>query len=475
MSSGKDFLAMMRNGEKLSLRQQLSMILFLSIPAILAQISSVIMQYTDAAMVGHLSADDSAAIGLVSSTTWLFGGLCSAASIGFTVQIAHRTGAGEEKQARNTVKIGLLTVLVYSSVLMLTGLLISGRLPSWLGGEASVLKGASGYFMIFAAALPFQQLNHISSGMLQCSGNMKLPSMLNISKCFLDVIYNFFFIFPSRSCCIAGADIHVPGADLGIYGAALGTAMAEITVLVFMLNALLRKSDILHLRKGEKMHFSSAVLKKALRISLPVAIEQIIVCSAYIASTKIVSPLGTIAVAAHSFSITAESLCYMPGYGIGSAATTITGQCIGARRYDMTKKTGILTAFTGMAIMAASGCLMYIYAPYMIGFLTDNTDICELGTKVLRIEAFAEPLYGASIIASGVFRGAGDTFVPSCLNFCSMWLVRIPLSAYLAPRYGLAGVWAAMCIELCVRGILFLVRLFAKKFTDGSEKNQVHA
>lgn len=475
MSAKKDYLSMMRQGAKLTLVQQLCMIVFLSIPAILAQISSIIMQYTDAAMVGHLSADDSAAIGLVSSTTWLFGGLCSAASIGFTVQIAHRIGAGEEKEARNTVKMGLISVLIFSSVLMITGLCISSSLPQWLGGEKAIQSHAAGYFMIFAAALPMQQLNHISSGMLQCSGNMKVSSMLNIIKCFLDVIYNYFFIFPVKTFMIAGYSLTLPGAGMGIYGAALGTAAAELTVLVFMLTALLVKSESLHLRKDEKLRFSPAVLKKALRISLPVAVEQIITCGAYIASTKIVAPLGTIAIAAHSFSVTAESLCYMPGYGIGSAATTITGQCIGAGRTDMTKKTGLLTTLTGMVIMAASGCLMYVFAPQMIGFLTDNAEICKLGTRVLRIEAFAEPLYGASIIAAGVFRGAGDTLVPGCLNFCSMWLVRIPVSAFLAPRYGLVGVWIAMCIELCVRGILFLIRLFLKNFTSDSEKVKAHA
>ncbi|WP_347493505.1 MATE family efflux transporter [Ruminococcus sp. HUN007] len=338
MTSKKDYLAMMRNGEKLSLYEQLCMIITLSIPAIMAQVSSIVMQYTDAAMIGHLSPSDSAAIGLVSSTTWLFGGICSAASIGFTVQIAHLIGAGEDLKAQNTVKSGLISVLLFSMALMITGIAVSSILPHWLGGAENIRRSASGYFMIYAASLPFFQLNHISAGMLQCSGNMKLPSTLNISKCFLDVIYNFMLIFPSRTIRIFGSEIYLPGAGLGIYGAALGTALAEITVLVFMLYALLKKSDSLHLRKGEKMHFSAETMKQALRISFPVAVEQLIVCSAYIASTKIVSPLGTIAIAAHSFSITAESLCYMPGYGIGSAATTITGQCIGAGRSDMTKK-----------------------------------------------------------------------------------------------------------------------------------------
>ena len=201
-------------------------------------------------------------------------------------------------------------------------------------------------------------------------------------------------------------------------------------------------------------------------------------CGAQIAQTRIVAPLGTVAIAANSFSVTAESLCYMPGYGIGTAATTLIGQSIGAGRKDMTKRLGWLTTGLGMVVMAVTGTLMYIAAPWMIGMLSPEPAIRALGTRILRIEAFAEPMFGASIVASGVFRGAGDTLVPSCLNFFSMWAIRIPASAILAPRFGLPGVWLAMCVELCVRGILFLIRLAGSRWlktvqTPGNVKNKV--
>lgn len=194
-------------------------------------------------------------------------------------------------------------------------------------------------------------------------------------------------------------------------------------------------------------------------MALPVGFEQVIMSGAQILGTKIVSPLGSIAIAANSFSVTAESLCYMPGYGIGAAATTLIGQSIGAGREDLTRRLGWLTTGLGMAVMTGSGILLYVFAPWMIGILSPDPAIRELGAAVLRIEAFAEPMFAASIVASGVFRGAGDTLVPSCLNFLSMWAVRLPVSAFLAPRAGLRGVWFAMCLELCVRGILFLIRL----------------
>lgn len=459
----RDYLKQLRDGEELTVPQQITMILRLSIPAILAQISSIIMQYIDASMVGHLGSEESAAIGLVSSSTWLMGGLCSAAGIGFTVQIAHKIGADKRAEARNIVKVGLIATLLFSAVVMIAGAAISGALPELLGGGEELHSGASAYFLVYALFIPAFQINSTAGGMLQCSGNMKIPSMLNILMCFLDVVFNYLLIFPTREIVIFGSRITVFGAGLGAAGAAFGTGLAELTVTVLMLYFLLARSESLHLRKGEGVRFSAAELKKAIRISLPVGIEQIIMCSAYIAATKIVSPLGTASIAANSFSVTAESLCYMPGYGIGSAATAIVGQSIGAGRKELTKRLGWMAVAMGMLLMAATGFLMYMNAHYMIGFLTDDPEICRLGTRILRIEAFAEPMYAASIVVSGVLRGAGDTFIPSCLNFCSMWLVRLPLSVLLAPKYGITGVWIAMCIELCVRGTLFLIRMAGKK------------
>lgn len=459
-----NYLAMLRDGKPLSVRQMVTLTAQLSLPAILAQISSIVMQYIDASMVGHLGSGQSASIGLVSSSTWLIGGLCMAASVGFTVQIAHLIGAKEDREARKIVRLGLFVTFLFGCVLMGLAALISGFLPVWLGGEASICDDASKYFLVFALTIPVMQLNRVSAGMLQCSGNMKLPSLLHVIMCGLDVIFNALFIFPSRQILLLGTAVNLPGANLGVMGAALGTSMAESVTTVLMLFFLLVKSPMLGLRKEEKLEFSGDRLKAAARIAAPVAFEQIVMCGAYIMSTAIVSPLGTIAIAAHSFSVTCESLCYEPGYGIGSAATTLIGQSIGAGRKKETRKFAWLTTILGMAVMTGTGILMYFFAPYMIGLLSPDPAICELGTAVLQIEAFAEPLYAASIVATGVFRGAGDTLVPSVMNLASMWLVRLPLSAYLAKTMGLRGVWIAMCVELCFRGTIFLIRLAGRRW-----------
>ena len=174
-----------------------------------------------------------------------------------------------------------------------------------------------------------------------------------------------------------------------------------------------------------------------------------------------IAPLGAVPLAANSFAVTAESLCYMPGYGIEEAAMTLVGQSVGAKRRDLAKRFAWLTVASGMVIMAVAGLVMYAACPVVFAFLTDDVEVQSLATSVLRLELVAEPFFAASIVASGALRGAGETLIPSIINFGSIWGVRIVLAVVLVPHFGLHGAWIAMCAELCFRGILFLICLCA--------------
>ena len=456
----RDLLESLRGGEQLALREQILLIAQLSLPAILAQVSSIVMQYIDASMVGRLGAADSASIGLMSSSTWLFGGLCAAVAMGFTVQVAQRIGAGEVKTARNLMKQGFLASVSFGLLLALAGAAVSTALPRWLGGAEELCTNASRYFLVYALSLTFVQTNNLCGGMLQASGNMRVPSLLHVLMCALDVVFNLLLIFPESH--VLG--LRIPGAGLGVMGAALGTALSQAVIALVMAFFLLARSPMLRLRRSERLHFEAEDWRRGLHIAAPLGLERAIMSGAQVVATSIVAPLGTIAIAANSFAVTAESLCYMPGYGIATAATTLIGQSIGAKRKDLTRRLGWLTTGMGIAIMSLSGALMFVAAPLMIGFLSPDAAVIDLGARVLRIEAFAEPMFAASIVASGVFRGAGDTLAASLLNFVSMWCVRLPIAALLAPRVGLVGVWVGMAAELSVRGVLFLIRLAGRKW-----------
>ena len=460
-------LALIREGKPMTMRQQLWLTLQLSVPSMLAQFSSIAMQYIDASMVGSLGANPAASIGLMSTTTWLFGGLCSAAATGFSVQVAHAIGAGDIKHARNVLRQSIASVLMFGCMMAAIGMTISGYLPEWLGGDPAIRSDATTYFFIYSLFLPVLQMNFLASGMLRCSGNMRIPSILNVLMCLLDVIFNYFLIFDTRQVAIGNTVLLVPGAGLGVEGAILGTVLAESVTASLMTWYLCRRSPMLNLTTDSGRFIPQrSTLKKAVHIGLPMGIEHAVICGAQIMSTVIVAPLGIFAIAANSFAITAESLCYMPGYGIADAATTLVGQSIGARRTNLTRRFAYITVGMGMAIMGVMGAIMYIGAPHIIGIMTPVDEIRQLGVMALRIEAFAEPMFAAAIVAYGVFVGAGSTIVPSIMNFFSIWAVRLTLAAYLAPIMGLKGVWIAMCVELCFRGIIFLIRLIRGRWLN---------
>lgn len=459
-------IAQIQNGDRLGLRDKLALAAKLSLPAIMAQLSSILMQYIDASMVGRLGADPSASVGLMSSSLWFFWGICSMVTMGFSVQVAHRLGAREQSKARSVVRQGITSCLLFSLCATLAGLAIAPKLPIWLGGEEQVVADASLYFSVFIAALPLLTMNYLAGGCLRSSGNMKVPSLLNVLMCVLDMVFNFFLIFPSREIGIFDTTIWMPGAGLGVLGAALGTVCAEIvTAALMMWHLLVRQPDLrLKGRPHGSFRPTREVLDRAVRISVPMTLEHAIFCGAQITITVIVAPLGVVAIAANAFAVTAESLCYMPGFGIGDAATTLTGQSYGAKRPELVKSFCYISVGMGMVVMTLMGAIMYVCAPLMMGIMTPVESIRELGTEVLRIEAWAEPMYAASIVAYGAMVGVGDTLIPAVMNFGSIWLVRIPVAALLAPTLGLRGVWIAMAVELTFRGFIFLWRMWSGKW-----------
>lgn len=435
-----------RSGRAMVRSEKLNLIVGLSIPSMLAQISTVMMFFIDASMVGHLGAEASASIGLIESTTWLIGSLLSAAATGFSVQVAHFIGANDFVKARQVFRHALICGLAFSVFLSLIGVGIHSHLPYWLGGGADIASASSGYFLIYSLVLPFVYLYHTSEMMLKSAGNMHTPSVMAVLVCICDVIFNYIFIYICK---------------LGVVGAAMGTALAYICISLPNLYLSACKNRMLNLRQDHvRFHWVKEYVQRAYKISIPIAIQNILMSGAQIVSTMIVAPLGNIAIAAHSFAITAESLCYMPGYGIGDAATTLVGQTHGAGRIDLCKNFAYMTVGLGMLVMALMGVIMYVFAPEMIGVLSPVETIRQLGTTCLRIEAFAEPFFAASIVTYCVCVGAGDTFKPAAINLGTMWLVRLTLAYGLSKSYGLEGVWIAMATELTFRGVLFLIRLF---------------
>ena len=443
--------ARMRQGEDIPLSDTARIALALSIPSILQQLVVTAMEYIDAAMVGHIGAEATAAIGIVSSSTWLLHGILVGLYTAFSIQIAQYLGADRQQDARGVLRQSML---------------FSRFLPGWLGADISLQADASAYFAIWSAALPFTMAMGMYAAMLRATGDALTPSLISVLVCVLDVVFNFFLINPTRQILLFGQSVTVWGAGLEVPGAALGTALSTTIGGLLALGVLLLRDGPLCIRKPGSWRITSACLRNLWRVGTPLAAERAALSSAQVLLVRIVSGLGTVAIAANSLGVSAEGLCYMAGYGIQDASIALIGQAVGAHRRDMAKRFAWLCTMMGIGIMALSGVGLWLFAPALMGIFTADAAVIALGAQVLRIEAFAEPMFGASIVASGAMQGAGDSTGCFLLNLFSMWGVRLTLAFLLAPRLGLVGVWAAMCIELCIRGALFLIRLARGKWLD---------
>ena len=447
MAERKDILmGRLRSGEPLSRGEQFRLTFLLAWPSILAQLAMCLMSYIDAAMVGRLGSGQAAAIGLVSSTTWIFASFCYANSSGFSVQVAHRCGAKDFAGARRIFRHGIFVAMGLSVLLAALAAAIHGALPRWLGGAPGILADASAYFLVYALFLPVMQLAIFCEASLIASGNAKVSGITSIAMCVLDVAFNYLFIF-------------VMG--LGVMGAALGTGLATLCAGAFLLWYAscrcdeLRQAGVRPAGEGDRKD----IFSRAFKISWPLWLQNLVTRGAYIAATVLVAPLGTVAIAANSFAIIAEGFCYLPGYGMQDAATTLVGQSLGAKRPDMARRFAWLTIGSGAAMMTLLAFLMWAFAPQIMGLLSPDPEVIALGAECLRIQAWAELLFGVSIVAYGCCVGAGDTLVPSAINLLSMWAVRLGLALFLIPRFGLAGYWIAMATELCVKGLIFAARI----------------
>ena len=454
--------ARMRQGETIPPRDTAGVVLMLSIPSILEQIVVTAMEYIDAAMVGHIGAEATAAIGIVSSSTWLLHGILVGLYNAFSIQIAQYLGADRQQDARGVLRQAMLFNLAAGLAAAAFGIGISGHLPGWLGADVSLQANASAYFAIWSAALPFTMAMGMYTSMLRASGDALTPGLISVLVCVLDVVFNFFLINPTRTLW----GITVWGAGLGVPGAALGTALATVVGGLLALCILLFREGPLCIRKPGSWKITRACIRNLGKVGVPLAAERAALSSAQVLQVRIVSQLGTVAIAANSLGVSAEGLCYMAGYGIQGAAIALIGQAVGAHRKDMAKRFAWLCTLMGMGIMTLTGAGLFAFAPALMSIFTADAAVIALGARVLRIEAFAEPMFGASIVASGAMQGAGDSTACFVLNLVSMWGIRLTLAFLLAPRFGLVGVWGAMCFELCVRGLLFLIRLARGKWLE---------
>lgn len=424
-------------------------------PTIVEQILQVTVTFADSAMVGSLGESATAAISVTSSTIWLVNGWMNALALGFGVLMARYLGSGKDDRAKMVVRQTLLAALIFGAVLSVIFLQIARLLPLWIGAEQAVRPLSQQYLSIIALGYIPNLFMITISTLLRLSGDTRRPLYLNAFNNAANIIGNAFFIFPSFTL----GEITFSGLGLGVQGAALATTLACTITALLLLLVLFKGGHRIKITFKEKWVFDRQTQNQAIRLGIPIALERTTLSFGQIALTKMVGTLGTTALAAHFLAISAESITYLPASGFSTAATTLVTQSLGRDDKPLARRYAKLCVVWGTLLMSVMGVVLYFAAPWLMRFFTRVEEVIVLGSQVLRIEAFAQPAFGLSILVFGVMRGGGDTKAPFLISLLGMWVLRLPLAYLLlhTTKLGLQAVWIAMMSDLMVRGIICLL------------------
>ena len=441
-------------------------ILYLTWPLFLEQILTTLVSYADTAMVGALGVNATASVSISNSFVFLINGVVMALGVGITAYVARTVGAREYEAAKSYIRHALL-LLLYVGV-PITGLLIGLHrlIPLWMGAEPEIMDTAASYLLITSLFRIFNLATMLLSGVFRGRGDTKTPLYINIAVNLINVAGNYLLINPTHEVQLFSLAVTVPGAGMGVDGAALSTGISWLIGGVLMTALLYIKKDPTRISIRDSMRLDPALMKRVVHISVPAMLERFCMSTASIVFSRAVASLGTVVFASNSVYITAESISFMPGFAFATAATTLVGQALGAKKKDLAVKYAYRTVAVGASVLTFSGIMIYVFARQLVSFFTPDPEAIELAVRCLHQVAFIQPVQVTAWILAGALRGAGDTKWPFYITAVCNWGIRT-MGAYLCIRVfrlGLPEAVLCACADCAVRALMTYLRFRTGKW-----------
>lgn len=434
----------------------LPVIVSLAWPTVLEQFMQTAVQYIDTAMVGSLGKQATAAVGSTGTVSWLVGSTVSAIAVGFLAYISQAMGAGQNDNAKKASGQAVMAVIAVGLLFTALTMSLSGMIPVWMQVDVNIREMASRYFMILYSPMLFRTASIIFGTVLRSVGDTKSPMIAGIFVNIINIVLNFFLIYPTRVISILGSEFTVFGAGWGIDGAAAASAVAYTVGGIIITVTLWRHKTISP--KGQKLRPDSSILKPCLKVALPNMFQRFATSLGYVAFASMINSLGETATAAHTIANTVESAFYIPGYGMQTAAATLSGNACGAKDKERLSGLAKVTIPLVVVLMILSGGLLFLFAPQLMGLFSDDAEVIGLGVTVLRMVAVSEPFYGVPIVVEGIMQGAGKTVTPFIFNVLGMWCVRI-VGTFICTQMlglGLVAAWGCMIGHNVLLFVLFI-------------------
>lgn len=431
-------------------KEILRTLIALSIPTLLEEVLSTLLQYVDTAMVGRLGEQATAAVSVTTTVTWLVNSVSFAASVAVLALISRAVGSGDKELVKKISEQALLLTAVFGIATGVVSVLLSPYIPVWMGAEEAIQKQASAYFMIVSIPMIFRSANIILGAAIRGTKDTRTPMFISFGSNLLNAALNYLLIYP---------------AGLGVTGAAIASAISYTLggLLIFF---VYRKKELLYW-KWREFRAEKELLKECAGIGVPVLMTGMTSCLGHVVFAGLVSGMGTTIFAAHSIAVTAETIFYIPGYGLRTATSTLVGISLGENDREKLGIVSKLSIVLTVGMMCLSGLLLYVVSYPLMRLFTPVEEVAVLGASMLKLVAFSEPFFGLMIVLEGIYYGMGRTRYAFIAETGSMWGIRI-LFTFLCVKVwnlDLQAVWYCMIADNVCKAILFT--LPAKKYIFG--------
>jgi putative MATE family efflux protein len=435
-------------------------VIWLSSPVLVEQVLLYLVGLSDTVLTGrYLTEEHLAAVTVASYLLWFLGSILTVVSVGGTALVARLIGQRKPDAAARVCQQAIAMALIVGTLTLAAGWAAAPTVVRTLNLTGRSAESAALFLRIVLTITPLLACTTVGVACLRGAGDTRTGMWVMI-------LVNAINIALSWSL-VQGLG---PFPALGFRGIALGTAIGEGAGGLVVLALLARGRSGLRLGPRGLVPVWPEI-RRILRISLPAAGESLsnICCQLWFLS--IINRLGPTATAAHGVAIRCEAIAFLTVTAFAVAASTLTGQYLGAERPDLASRAARIAWALGVLVLSALGAVVYSQAEAMFTLFTGGRQpgVTAAGVPVLRVVVFALPALATINVLNGALRGAGDTRWPWLFVLLGYLLVRLPLTYLLAtPKssgglgWGLYGAWIAMFADLNVRALLV-----ASRFSHG--------
>ena len=424
-----------RKYEEMTQRPVKLLVCKMAVPTIIAMVTTALYNVVDAAFIGRLSTEGTAAIGVSFAYMTFIQALGFFFGHGSGNYISRALGAKNTGSASVVASVGFITPFLIGTLAAIVCLPNLSALSRLLGAPAGVVPYANDYLRYIVVATPFMMSALTLNNQLRLQGNARFGMIGIVSGAILNIALDPLFIFT---------------LGMGVSGASLATAISQLFAWCLLLGGTFRPES-LHIRLRD-FKPSWRVYYEIFRGGLPSLFRQVFNCAAAVSlnyCAALYAAPGQEASAVAAFAVVTRIMMFAFSVVLGfcQGFQPVCGYNYGARKYDRVRESWLFASSVATSFLLVISAVGMIFAPQIVTlFRAEDPVLIEIGAVTLRWQCAAFPLVGLFTATGMLFQNIRMTFPATLLSVCRNGLFFLPALLLLPIWLDMRGVQMAQAV-----------------------------